>query len=181
MSFPMKIVMIGDPIKSDILEFYGKVFRSDFTLIEGPDFAFKVMNIGGNTFNFQVWQLPEDPSFKIERSRYYYGALGAIIVFNVNNLESYRKIPSWLEEIWTHNGMGKTIPIVLVGIKIHERTNISESISDEDTSSFTNEINQKQQANITYIPVDEHTGENVAQIWENLGNWFIEHLQQLES
>lgn len=180
MSFPMKIVMIGDPKKSDILEYYGEVFRGDFKLIEGPEFVFKVINVQGNTINFQVWQLSEDSSFKTERSRYYYGALGAIIVFDVTKLDTYRAIPSWLEEIWAHNGKGKMIPIVIVGINIHKRDVISASISDEGAEAFTEEIRERNQAPIKYIPIDERTGENVSQIWENLGNWYIDYLQQFE-
>ena len=177
----MKIVMIGDPKKSDILEYYGKVFRGDFKFIEGPEFVFKVMNIRGNTINFQVWQLSEDPNLKTERSRYYYGALGAIIVFDVTKLESYRGIPSFLEEIWEHNGKGKMIPIVIVGTNIHKRAEVSTSISDEGAEAFAEEIRKKNEAPIKYIPVDEHTGENVSQIWENIGNWYIDYLQKFES
>ncbi len=180
MSFPMKIVMIGDPKKPDLLEYYGEVFRGDFKLIEGPEFVFKVMNVGGNTINFQVWQLAEDPSFKTERSRYYYGALGAIIVFDVTKLESYRAIPSWLEEIWAYNGKGKMIPIVIVGINIHKRAEVSASISDEGVEAFTEELRRKNKAPINYVPVDKHTGENVSQIWESLGKWYIDYLQQFE-
>lgn len=179
MSFPMKIIMIGDPKKKEILKFYGEVYRSDFTLLE-VDFAFKVMNIGGNTFNFQVWQLSLDPEFKMERNRYYYGALGAIIIYDVTKLEDYRNIPLWLEEIWKHNGMGKTIPIVIAGINAHEGTKTDESISDAEIREFVEEINLKQKAIINYISVDERTGENVAQIWECLGSWYVDYLKQLE-
>lgn len=65
MSFPMKVVLIGNSRKSEILQYYGDVYRSDITFIAVADLAFKVMNIGGNLFNFQVWQLSEDPDFKI--------------------------------------------------------------------------------------------------------------------
>lgn len=178
MSFPMKVVLIGNSRKSEILQYYGDVYRSDITFIAVADLAFKVMNIGGNMFNFQVWQLSEDPDFKMERSRYYYGALGAIIVFDVTNLESFQNISSWLDEIWSYNGMGKAIPIVISGISISDRPNARESVSDEEVVNFTNEINQKYLTSITYIPVDEYTGENVAQIWETLGIWYIRYLQQ---
>ncbi len=180
MSFPMKIIMIGDVKKAEILKFYGEIYKSDFTLIEG-DFAFKIMNIGGNTFHFQVWQLSLDPRFRIERRRYYYGALGAIIVFDILNIESFHDIPSCLNEIWRYNGLEKTIPIVIVGINIHERVNTSGYITDEEIHNFSNEMNRKHQAHIKYIAIDERTGENVAQIWETFGKWYIEYLQQLES
>lgn len=180
MSFPMKIVMVGDLKKAEILKFYGEVYRSDFTLI-GGDFAFKIMNIGGNTFQFQVWQLSLDPTFRVERRRYYYGALGAIIVFDVLNLESFHNFPSWLKEIWHYNGLEKSIPIVIVGINVHERVNTSDYVTDEEVHNFVNEINRKHQAYINYIAIDERTGENVAQIWDTLGKWYIKYLQQLES
>ncbi len=180
MSFPMKIVLIGDYRKSEILQYYGDIYRSNITFIAVADLAFKVMNIGGNTFNFQVWQLSEDPDFELERRRYHYGALGAIVVFDVTT-ESFQNIISWLNEIWSYNGMEKTIPIVIAGINIRKRSNVQKPISDEEVWKFTKEVNQKYQANIIYIPVDEYTGENVAQIWETLGEWYVRYLQQLES
>jgi len=176
----MKIIMIGDAKKTEILKFYGEIYKSDFTLIEG-DLAFKIMNIGGNTFHFQVWQLSLDPTFRDERRRYYYGALGAIIVFDVLRLESYHYFPSWIKEIWRYNGLEKRIPIIIVGINIHEREKTSEHITDEELHNFANEINRKNQAYISYITIDERTGENVAQIWETLGKWYHKYLQQLES
>ncbi|UCE14295.1 MAG: hypothetical protein JSV04_03740 [Candidatus Heimdallarchaeota archaeon] len=181
MSFPMKIVMIGDPQQSRLLEFIGEVFRGDFTLIPGPDFAFKVMNIGGNTLNFQVYQLSKDPTVKNERSRYYYGALGAVISIDVTQPSSFESIPSWLEEIWTYNGKETMIPIVIVGLNIHERAKIHESISDNTIEIFVREKNEKHNARIQYIPVNERTGENVAKIWEYLGKWYINYLRQFES
>ncbi|MFX1283569.1 MAG: hypothetical protein ACFFB5_07935 [Promethearchaeota archaeon] len=181
MSFPMKIVLIGDQRKSEILQYYGDVYRSDITFIAVVDLAFKAMNIGGNTFNFQVWQLSLDPSYESERRRYYYGALGTIIVLDVNNLEDYQNIPLLLEEIWTYNGIGKVIPIVIAGINIQERKKISDHITDEEIKRFVNEINGKHQASIEYIPIDERTGGNIAQIWEKFGEWYIRYLQQFES
>ncbi|MFX0122545.1 MAG: hypothetical protein ACFFAE_02850 [Candidatus Hodarchaeota archaeon] len=180
MSFPMKIILIDDHKKGEILRFYGEIYRSDFTLIEG-DFVFKIMNIGGNTFQFQIWQLSLDPTFKVERRRHYYGALGAIIVFDVINLESFRDIPLWLEEIWRFNGLERTIPIVIVGTNIHGRANTNECITDEEIHNFIDEANQKYQTHIKYIAIDERTGENVARIWEYLGKWYLKYLQQLES
>jgi len=177
----MKIVMIGEPQQSRLLEFIGGVFRGDFTLIPGPDFAVKVMNIAGNTFNFLIFQLSKDPIVKKERSRYYYGALGAIIGLDVTQPASFESIPLWLEEIWTYNGKGTTIPIVIVGLNIHERPKIRESISDDDINIFVSEMNEKYNAIISYIPVNERTGENVTQIWEYLGKWYINNLQQSES
>ena len=176
----MKIIMIGDVKKAEILKFYGEVYKSNFALIEG-DLAFKIMNIGGNTFHFQIWQLSLDPTFRVERRRYYYGALGAIIVFDVLRLESYHYFPSWIKEIWRYNGLEKRIPIIIVGINIHERENTSEYITDEELHHFTNEMNMKNQSYISYIAIDERTGENVAQIWETLGKWYHKYLQQLES
>lgn len=175
----MKIIMIGNIKKAEILKFYGEVYKSDFTLIEG-DFAFKIINIGGNTFQFQVWQLSLDPMFRVERRRYYYGALGAIIVFDVLDLETFHNLSSWLNEIWLYNGLEKSIPIVIVGINIHRRVKTSEYITDEEIHNYSNEMNRKHKSNINYITVDERTGENVAKIWEILGKWYIKYLQQLE-
>jgi GTPase SAR1 family protein len=176
----MKIIMIGDTKKAEILKFYGEVYKSDFTLIEG-DFAFKIMNIGGNTFHFQVWQLSLDPSFRVERRRYYYGALGAIIIFDVLRLESFHYFPSWIKEIWRYTGLENSIPIVIVGVNTHERKKGNEYITDEKIHNFSSEMNRKYQAHITYITVDERTGENIAQIWETLGKWYLNYLQRLES
>ncbi|MFX0210376.1 MAG: hypothetical protein ACFFDT_30635 [Candidatus Hodarchaeota archaeon] len=180
MSFPMKIIMIGDIKKAEILKFYGEIYKSDFTLIEG-DFVFKIMNIGGNTFHFQVWQLSLDPSFRVERRRYYYGALGAIIIFDVLRLESFHYFPSWIKEIWRYNGLENYIPIVIVGVNTHERKTTGKHITDEEIHEFSSDMNRKHQAYITYIAVDERTGENIAQIWETLGKWYLKYLQRLES
>ena len=107
MSFLMKIVLAGDGAvgKTALRERYlGKGFSSNYMMTIGADFALKEATIREKNIKFQIWDHAGQPRFGTVRSVYYYGCLGALLLFDVTRPDTFTNLENWLEEIFKHNG-----------------------------------------------------------------------------
>jgi GTPase SAR1 family protein len=64
---------------------------------------------------------------------YYYDAVGALLVYDVTNRESYQSVPKWLKMLRNYGRPG--IVIVLVGNKIDSEDHLRE-VPTEDAKAF---------------------------------------------
>ena len=46
---------------------------------------------------------------------YYRGALGALVVYDITDLDSFERMKAWVKELWSQRG--RDLPIVIVGNK----------------------------------------------------------------
>ena len=77
----------------------------------GVDFATKNMPDGGKV---QIWDTAGQETFRSISRSYYRGADGALVIFALNNLQSFHKVQSWIEDF---KGVNETALCVLVGTK----------------------------------------------------------------
>jgi GTP-binding nuclear protein Ran len=63
----------------------------------------------------EVWDISGQELYGGRCSEYYTGGDGAILMFDVNDRESYKNVPNWYKDV--KKGVGRNIPIVLVGNK----------------------------------------------------------------
>ncbi|KAG2124474.1 Gtp-bound Rab11 in complex with Fip3 [Suillus cothurnatus] len=69
---------------------------------------------------------------------YYYDAVGALLVYDVTNRESYQSVPKWLQMLRNYGRPG--IVIMLVGNKIDSEDHLRE-VPTEDAKAFAAEKN----------------------------------------
>lgn len=182
MSFLMKIVLAGDGAvgKTAIRERYlGKGFRSNYMMTIGADFALKETNIREKNIKFQIWDLAGQPRFGAVRSVYYYGCLGALLLFDVTRPDTFTNLEQWLDEIFKHNGKGM-IPIVILGNKVDLRDQFPNHISDEQAEDFCDRLSKKtmeQGFPTKYLPTSAKTGLNVSAAFDMLGNVYLDYYE----
>ena len=105
--FVMKTVLCGDPNvgkESIRRQYLGQGFQSTYLMTIGADFAVKSTTINYNgicySVKFQIWDLAGQPRFGTVRSVYYYGCLGALLVFDVTRPDTFTNLESWIDEIF---------------------------------------------------------------------------------
>ena len=89
-------------------------FQEQYKLTIGVEFAIKSLEVKSHKVKLQIWDTGGQERFMYVRPLYYKGAMGAIIVFDLTNRESYDHIGKWLEEIRSNAGQ---VPMLLVGNK----------------------------------------------------------------
>ena len=182
MSFLMKIVLAGDGAvgKTALRERYlGKGFSSNYMMTIGADFALKEATIREKSIKFQIFDLAGQPRFGTVRSVYYYGCLGALLVFDVTRPDTFTNLDSWIDEIYKHNGKG-AIPVVLLGNKVDLRESFPNHVTDAQAEEFAakkSEDTQKSGFSIKYMPTSAKSGLNVSAAFDALGNVYLDYVE----
>jgi small GTP-binding protein len=117
-----KVIAVGDGSvgKTSItIMFCEGKFSQEYLMTIGANFGVKQQNISfgeeAKDIKLQIWDTGGQERFSPIRELYYKGALGALVVFDVANRESFDHIPTWFSEIRKNI---VNIPITLVGNKI---------------------------------------------------------------
>ena len=149
----------------------------------GADFALKEATIREKSIKFQIWDLAGQPRFGTVRSVYYYGCLGALLLFDVTRPDTFTNLENWLEEIWKNNGKGM-IPVVLLGNKVDLREQFPNHITDAQAEEFADNLTNKSADAgfpVKYMPTSAKTGLNVSAAFDMLGNVYLDYVEAQQS
>ncbi len=114
----IKIIVVGDGTvgKSSLSQRFSKgSFTSEYKKTLGVDFLTKRKEINNKEIEFLIWDTAGQEYYDSITKRYYKGANAAVIVFSVENKDSFDAISKWKEKVSSECGR---IPIVLVMNKI---------------------------------------------------------------
>jgi Ras-related protein Rab-8A len=96
------VIIIGDSGvgKTNILTRYSEgIFKDSYVATIGVDFKVKIIDVEGRKAKLQIWDTAGQERFKNITQTYYKGAAGIILVYAINNHESFRNIQNWLKQI----------------------------------------------------------------------------------
>ncbi len=185
----VKVVLLGDAAvgKTSLRRrWMGERFEDHYLMTIGADFSVKSMkiNFGGKSisFKFQVWDLAGQVRFQVVREGYYKGAHGAILMYDITNVESFQNVPNWVYELWNNSGRGVT-PFIFVANKIDLRNEITNTIRFEYGNNYAaqlSEVTQPYGFEVPYLETSAKTGENVDSAFQLLGEIIIQYLESLD-
>ena len=101
-SYVFKLVIVGDSGvgKSNIFtRFIQDEFNIDSKATIGVEFSAKNITIKNKVIKAQVWDTAGQERFRALAKSYYRGAVGALLVYDITNYESFRNIKKWLKEV----------------------------------------------------------------------------------
>ncbi len=123
------------------IRFSKDFFTEDYKMTIGVDFHVKTISIdsheGPLKCKLQIWDTGGQERFSSIRPMYYRGSLGALVIFDLTNYESFEHLPMWIEEI--RDNIKNEIPLLLVGNKcdlVDQR-----AVSVEEINEFTRNFN----------------------------------------
>ncbi|CEG62778.1 Putative Rab family, other [Rhizopus microsporus] len=114
-----KIVVIGDSGvgKTNLL---GRFIHNTFDFASkstiGLDLSMKNIIIKDKRVRVQIWDTAGQERYRSITKRYYRGAVGALLVYDITKRESFMSIPRWLNEIKSNEAHSESI-LMLVGNK----------------------------------------------------------------
>src|SRR6056297_474027 len=117
-----KSVIVGDGGAGKtaiVVRFSQGFFQESYKLTIGVEFAVKTISIttvdGRDLLvKLQIWDTGGQERFQYVRPLYYKGAMGAIVLFDVTNRESFDHVSKWITEVTDNAGK---LPMLLVGNK----------------------------------------------------------------
>ena len=139
----MKIIVIGNGRvgKSTLaIKFVKNIFTTEYKQTLGVDFLNikKYVKKIDQTIDFYIWDTAGQDHFNAITRRYYRGADACLIVFAINDKESFNQVKSWHKKMTTECG---DIPTALVMSKIDLKS--ERKISDEEAEKLSRELNIK--------------------------------------
>lgn len=141
--FLFKIVMIGDSGvgKSNLLS---RFTRNEFTIeclsTIGVEFATKSVAVDSKSIKAQIWDTAGQERFCAISNVYYRRAVGALLVYDITDSQTYENVATWLKDLKDH--ADGNIVIMLVGNKCdlkHLRavpTETAQQFADSNQMSF---------------------------------------------
>lgn len=97
-----KLLLVGDSGvgKSCLLvRFADDLFTDSFISTIGVDFKIRTINLKGKVVKLQIWDTAGQERFRTLTTAYYRSAHGIILVFDVNEKETFVHIRDWLDEV----------------------------------------------------------------------------------
>ena len=139
----MKIIVIGNGKvgKSTLaVKFVKNIFTTEYKQTLGVDFLNikKYIKKIDQTIDFYIWDTAGQDHFNAITRRYYRGADACLIVFAINDKESFNEVKSWHKKMTNECG---EIPTALVMSKIDLKS--EQKVSDEDAEKLSKELRIK--------------------------------------
>ncbi|XP_074641782.1 ras-related protein Rab-35-like [Tubulanus polymorphus] len=97
-----KLLIIGDSAvgkSSLLLRFSDNVFSGTYVTTIGVDFKIRTVDVNGERVKLQIWDTAGQERFRTITSTYYRGTHGVIVVYDVQNGQSFANVKRWLHEI----------------------------------------------------------------------------------
>ena len=154
-----KVLLIGDAgvgKSSMLLRFTDDAFEEQMASTIGVDFRVKTLELSGKTCKLTIWDTAGQERFRTLTSSYYRGCHGIIVVFDVNERETFENLPRWLDELELYTTT-QFASKLLVGNK----TDLDQrQVSEEEAQAFA----RKQQ--MMYIEASAKTRKGIQQAFE---------------
>ncbi len=168
--YQLKIILVGDSSvgkTSLVNRFMGFEFQENYSCTINADFKIKSLTIDQSTgAELTVWDTCGQEKFRSITKLYFKDAHGVILVYDVNNENSFKGLNIWLNEI--KNNCKVDVSIILVGNKIDIE---NRKISKEQGNDFA--LKNK----LMYIETSSKDGINIDSPFENLTNDIIQKIK----
>lgn len=154
-----KVILLGDEAVGKTSLFYRYVhnkFENSYRQTLGTEILLKEVTINGVTIILQIWDVAGGKYFSRYREKFYNGASGAVIVFDMTRQKTYDNIKSWREEF--ENIVVEVPAYIFVGNK--SDLDGAREIHDAD--------NEKYRYKYPFELTSAKTGENVENTFKRL-------------
>ena len=118
-NYLFKYIIVGDSSvgKSNLLmKFAHNKFTDEHQATIGVEFGAKNVEIDNQLYRIQIWDTAGQENFRSITRAYYKNSVCAMVVYDITNMDSFRHVQNWIEDI--RNQSPKTVLIILIGNKI---------------------------------------------------------------
>mmetsp|Transcript_4840 Transcript_4840/g.6391 ORF Transcript_4840/g.6391 Transcript_4840/m.6391 type:complete len:217 (+) Transcript_4840:193-843(+) len=154
----MKILLLGDSGVGKTclaLRFVGEAFQKSFKVTVGIDFKVKEFEVDGKSVKVQIWDTAGQERFRSVATNYYRKAAGVVLVYDVNNLESFENLKTWMHLLNEHTDDGITKILIGNKLDVSDGKNGKRAVSTAMGAAFAKEHGVK------FLETSAKTDDNV--------------------
>ncbi len=154
--YKKKLILAGPAAvgKTSLLRrFVEGTFSMGYKMTIGVDFLTKEVKLAPDLVNLTIWDIGGQKRFKTLRRKFYDGAHGALLVFDLARADTFAQMKNWLTEF--HQFAGEQVPFLLIGNKKDLIKDTGEVIKKKEAKAFAEKHGS------LYIETSAKTGDNV--------------------
>lgn len=134
----LKVVLLGDGGvgKSSLMNrFVSNKFDTQSFHTIGVEFLNKDVKVDGESFTLQIWDTAGQERFKSLRTPFYRGADCCLLVYGVDDLQSFKNLGMWKKEFLYYADVqnASSFPFVVLGNKVDIQ---DRQVSKEDAQNW---------------------------------------------
>lgn len=143
-------------------------------------FETKTLIMGDYKLILYLWDLKGLLSSSTDRTEFYEGSFGGLILFDLTNKDSFNSVLNWSEELLQKSLKDPAVPYIVLGNKadlIDDR-----QIKEKKAIQFTKSLNKKLKKKglntsmgNAYYETSTVTGQNINKAFEHLGRLIIQY------
>jgi|EP00945_MAST-04E_sp_MAST-4E-sp1_P003102 small GTP-binding protein len=168
--FSFKVVICGDSGvgKSTLLDGEGTsaYARASGDNTSGINFRVKFYEVEGKTYRVQFWDCPGAERYLNLTGRFCAGSAGAILVFDVNNRDTFENIERWAQEVDKFGTMIK----VLVANKVDQMDGTKREVAKEEIEEVGARLG------MDHFETAALSSRNVNEVFQNVFTQIVENL-----
>lgn len=136
-SYSFKVVLLGEGCvgkTSLLLRYVEDKFNNRHISTNQASFLSKKLNIEGKRVNLSIWDTAGQERFHALGPIYYRSSNGAVLVYDITDVDSFQRIKSWVKEL--RKMLGTDVCLVIVGNKtdLEKDRNVSIEEAEEYAS-----------------------------------------------
>ena len=157
-----KIVVLGEARvgkTSLTLRFVKNQFDKEQDSTIDASFLSKKVSVGEKSVNLNIWDTAGQEKYHALAKNYYQGASGAVLVYDVTDLDSFAKAKTWYSELRKY--IGPDAPIVIAGNKSDK---IDKLVKEDEADAYARSVG------IEHIATSALSGMNVTNIFLSIAS-----------
>ncbi|KAA0187312.1 Ras protein Rab 4A [Fasciolopsis buskii] len=170
-TYLFKFLIIGSAAtgKTCLLRRYvERIFVPNMQHTIGAEFGSKIVTLDGTAVKIQIWDTAGQERFRSMARSYYHDAVGALLVYDITNRESFNALSNWLND--ARQLASPEIVVILVGNK--------KDLQDTDGQVTNWEANAFAQENdLQFIETSALTGDNVDEAFQQCVRTILEKIK----
>jgi len=185
MSYRGKVILCGEPgvgKTSLLVRYVDDKFNEEYHQTIGANFLIKEIDLTNildkldfknpelkkdvkeKGFKLYFWDIGGQQDKLFSNEYYFVQAVGAMVVFNLNDLSSFKNLDFWISKLEEVSG---DIPYIIVGNKTDLKRNINKQIVDKKVNSL----------GVKYFETSAKLNENVDKAFETLSVQILNKLK----
>ncbi len=171
--YVFKVIVCGDKKvgkTSIISKFAQDQFKETYIPSIGATICEKILYVNETPVKFLIYDITGQEQFNNMREYFYHGSHGVLLVFDITNSGSFNDIKNWYQDIKNYLGDRDTIIGYLIGNKkdMVDKRQVKKKIA----------INLSNDINFNYIEISALTGENIEDIFKEIGKTLTPYLHE---
>ncbi|CAK56182.1 unnamed protein product (macronuclear) [Paramecium tetraurelia] len=166
-----KFILIGNSStgKTSMLQYFiNQTSKTKVQQTVGVEFSSKLLEYKDKKIKLQIWDTAGQERFRSIARTYFKNTIGAIIVYDITNQDSFDAIDDWIKDA-RENGKSD-LDVMVVGNKI--------DLKDQRVISKDHAEREMKNKDALYIETSAVTGENIDKCFQNLIDQICQKITQ---